>query len=128
MSSDAQKSDESLHTLDAVGNKRTKAEAEKHDVAIELEEVIDPKTKQAQHTMQAKVYSPFKTYYEGETFSVSAENKTGPFDILPGHHNFITLLQPCTLVLRKHNGDENIQISGGIMHVKADELTVFLDI
>lgn len=79
--------------------------------------------------MAVKVHSPFREYYDGEAFSVSAENATGPFDILPKHHNFISLLLPCDLTIRTvTKGEQKIRISGGIMHVKADELIVFLDV
>jgi F0F1-type ATP synthase epsilon subunit len=62
--------------------------------------------------------------------SISGENATGPFDILPHHHNFISLLRPCELTVRRPNGgaEQRIKISGGIMHVKADRIIVFLDI
>lgn len=80
-------------------------------------------------SMHVKVYSPFKDYYDGEAFSISAENATGPFDILPKHHNFISLLQPCDVTIRTTGHDERvIRISGGLMHVKADQVIVFLDI
>ncbi|HET7060059.1 MAG TPA: F0F1 ATP synthase subunit epsilon [Candidatus Saccharimonadales bacterium] len=76
-----------------------------------------------------KVYSPFRDYYDGQASSVSAENDTGPFDILPKHHNFISLLRPCDLIIRTvREGDKKIIISGGIMHVKADRVIVFLDV
>jgi F0F1-type ATP synthase epsilon subunit len=79
--------------------------------------------------MSVKVYSPFKVYFEGLAISASAESKTGPFDILPKHHNFITLLEPCDLTIRvEGQDDEVIPIGGGIMHVKADQVTVFLDV
>lgn len=80
-------------------------------------------------SMSVKVYSPFRDYYDGRAFSVSAENDTGPFDILPKHHNFISLLQPCDLIVRTiREGEQKIIISGGIMHVKADQVIVFLDV
>lgn len=80
-------------------------------------------------SMHVKVYSPFRDYYDGRAFSVSAENDTGPFDILPKHHNFISLLRQCDLVIRTvGHGEQKIIISGGIMHVKADEIIVFLDV
>jgi len=85
--------------------------------------------KSGQLTMEVKVYSPFRDYYDGLAFSVSAENTTGPFDILPQHHNFISLLSPCEIVLRSEKqGEQRIRISGGIMHVKADKVIVFLDV
>lgn len=78
--------------------------------------------------MSVKVYSPYKVYYDGDARSISAESLTGPFDILAKHHNFITLLVPCDLVVRSQQGDETIAIGGGIMHVKADDVVVFLDV
>jgi hypothetical protein len=80
-------------------------------------------------SMNVTVHSPFRDYYNGRAFSISAVNATGPFDILPKHHNFISLLEPCDLVIRTvKKGDQKITISGGIMHVKADEIIVFLDV
>jgi len=79
-------------------------------------------------TMHLKVYSPYKVYFDGDAESVSAESATGPFDILPRHHNFITLLEPCDVIVRTARGDQTIRIAGGMMHVKADDVVVFLDI
>lgn len=81
-------------------------------------------------TMHIKVYSPFKTYFDEDGYSISGSNRTGPFDILPRHHNFLTLLGACELVIRPVRGqqEQKIRISGGLMHVKADRVTVFLDI
>lgn len=84
-----------------------------------------------QPIMQVKVYSPFKTYFDEPSYSISAINATGPFDILPKHHNFMTLLVPGILTVRPIEGqvrEQKIRISGGLMHVKADKVTVFLDI
>jgi F0F1-type ATP synthase epsilon subunit len=81
-------------------------------------------------TMHVKVYSPSRTYFDEMASSISGENATGPFDILPHHHNFISLLRPCELTVRRLNNgaEQRIKISGGIMHVKADRVIVFLDI
>ena len=81
--------------------------------------------------MHIKVYSPFKVYFDEDGYSISGENATGPFDILPHHHNFLSLLGACELVIRPVNAPPNeqrIRISGGLMHVKADRVTVFLDV
>jgi F-type H+-transporting ATPase subunit epsilon len=82
-----------------------------------------------QPIMHVKIYSPFKVYFDETALSISAENETGPFDVLPRHHNFITLLKACELVVRQvHGADQRIRISGGIMHVKADQVIIFLDV
>lgn len=78
--------------------------------------------------MHVKIHSPFKVYFDGEATSISAVNETGPFDILPQHHNFMTLLTPCNVNIRTDKGEENINIARGVMHVKKNEVTVFLDV
>ncbi len=78
--------------------------------------------------LHMKVYSPFKVYFDDEADSVSAENDTGPFDVLPKHHRFLTLLNPCDIVIRVKEKEQKIRITRGIMHVREDKVTVFLDV
>lgn len=82
----------------------------------------------ARPMLRLKVYSPFKTYFEDNVFSVTAVNATGPFDVLPKHHNFMTLLNPCEVVLQTERGEGRIRIARGIMHVKANRAVIFLDV
>jgi F0F1-type ATP synthase epsilon subunit len=80
-------------------------------------------------TLYVKVHSPFVVYFDGEATSVSAVNRTGTFDILPQHHKFLTLLSRSDLVVRLPDGTaQNIPINGGMMHVKEDQVIVFLNI
>lgn len=78
--------------------------------------------------LNIKVYSPYKSYFDEEAYSVSALNGTGPFDVLPHHHNFISLLEPCELNIESLRGPVPIKISGGIMHVRKDQVVIFLDV
>jgi F0F1-type ATP synthase epsilon subunit len=79
-------------------------------------------------TMSIKVYAPFKVYYEGEGYSITAVNETGPFDILPHHHNFLCMLVPCELIIKTETETKTIKISRALMHVKAEKVTVFVDV
>jgi len=78
--------------------------------------------------MRVKVYSPYQVYFNDEAASISAVNDTGPFDILPQHHKFLTLLSACELQIAAIRGEEKIKISRGIMYVKEDYVRVFLDV
>ncbi len=102
------------------------------DEAKSTEEVKDTKVEDKpinkSGLMSVKAYSPFKTYFEGEASSVSAASATGEFDVLGQHHNFITLLVPCDVIIRTPKGEEVIAIGGGIMHVKKDQVVIFLDV
>ena len=79
-------------------------------------------------TIDIKVYAPFKLYYEGPGYSISAVNETGPFDVLPRHHNFLCMLIPCTLAIETPEGRKTIKISRALMHVKANRVVVFVDV
>lgn len=81
-----------------------------------------------QPVMSVKVYAPFQVYYEGEALSITAENETGPFDILPKHHNFLCMLVPCELIIRTPFDEQKVKISRALMHVKAEKVTVFVDV
>lgn len=89
---------------------------------------VDVAQKVSGKSMHVKVYAPFKTYFDGIANSISAVNATGPFDILPKHHNFMTLLSEGDIVVRSDSGEERVSITRGIMHVKADDVVVFLDV
>lgn len=78
--------------------------------------------------MHVKVYAPFKVYYDDLAESITAENDTGQFDILPRHHHFMTLINACDIVVRNGDKEEKVSVQKGIMHVKADEVIVFLDV
>lgn len=79
-------------------------------------------------TMAVKVYAPFKVYFEGDAYSISAVNDTGPFDILPRHHNFLCMLVPCVLKVRSAEGVKEVKIHRALMHVKSDSVVVFMDV
>ena len=81
-----------------------------------------------QGQMHIKVYAPFKVYFDDIASSITAVNDTGPFDVLVSHHNFMTLLNPGDIIIRTTRGEETIKINRGIMHVKKDEVIVFLDV
>ncbi len=79
--------------------------------------------------MAVKVYAPFQVYFEGNAYSVSAANATGPFDILPHHRNFLCMLVPCSLVITPVEGPtKTIKIHRALMHVRADKVVVFMDV
>lgn len=80
-------------------------------------------------TMHVKIYAPFKIYYDDQSTSVTALNGVGPFDVLPNHHSFISLLEPGEIIVRNEGKpDFKMNINRGIIHVKADEVKVFLDV
>ena len=75
-----------------------------------------------------KIFSPYQTYYEGDAVSLSAANRTGPFDVLAGHINFFSLLTGGTVVLNTGFQRLEFQIGRGIIRVNHDAVTLFADV
>lgn len=85
-------------------------------------------SKSNQKRFKVKIFSPFQTYYQGEAISLSAANNTGPFDVLPGHINFFSLLSSGTVVLNTGFQVLEFQIARGVLRVNHDEVTLFADV
>lgn len=85
------------------------------------------KVKEIPH-FKVKIFSPYQTYYEGEATSLSAVNRTGPFDILPGHINFFSLLTGGQVILNTGFQLLEFQVARGILRVSGDQVTLFADV
>ena len=71
--------------------------------------------------------SPFHIYYEGPATVVSAANKVGPFDILPGHADFFSLLIPGEVNIETDGDPVSFDISDGIAAVRDNEVMLFVN-
>ena len=72
--------------------------------------------------------APFKLYYEGEADVVSAINLVGQFDILPGHADFFSILEPGEIIIDDGTKPSNIMVNNGIITVKQNEVLLFVNI
>lgn len=73
--------------------------------------------------------SPFNVYYEGPAQSLSAINRVGPFDILPGHADFFSVLNAGEIVIEIKPGTDPVSfiINNGIITVRDNEVLLFVD-
>ena len=69
------------------------------------------------------------TLFEGQGISLSSVNDTGPFDILPYHENFISLIQE-RVTITKGDGKQIVfpVTSKGIIRVGSNKATIFLGV
>lgn len=72
--------------------------------------------------------APFEVYYEGVARLVSAANRVGKFDILPGHADFFSVMTPGEVVIETEAEPVSINISNGIIGVRDDNVLLFLNI
>jgi len=78
--------------------------------------------------LRARVLSPTQTLYDGPALSVSATNRVGPFDILANHANFFSLLTEGNIVVNTGFQTYTFPIQHGIVKVKNNIVTLFIDI
>jgi F0F1-type ATP synthase epsilon subunit len=71
--------------------------------------------------------APFHVYYEGPADSVSALNKVGKFDILPGHADFFSMLDPGEVVIGTPTDQVVLTIHNGIITVRDNEVMLFVN-
>lgn len=72
--------------------------------------------------------APFTVYYEGEADAVSASNPVGPFDVLPGHADFFSVLEPGQVII--DTGDDKpitFDINAGIITARSNEVHLFVN-
>ena len=81
-----------------------------------------------QGTLNVIARAPFTVYYEGEATAVSAMNQVGPFDVLPGHADFFSVLEPGQVVVEIPNGDPvSFDINAGIITARNNEVHLFVN-
>lgn len=81
----------------------------------------DPKFK-------VKVFSPYQTFYQGSALSISAQNATGPFDVLYNHGNFFTMISPGIVKVDTGYDTVEIEVARGIMRVADNNVTLFANV
>lgn len=78
--------------------------------------------------LQVVARSPFELYFEGDAIALSATNRVGDFDILPGHADFFSMLEPGNIEIR--TGDKEpiiIEATNGILTVRNNEVLLFVN-
>lgn len=67
--------------------------------------------------------------FEGKARSISSINETGPFDILPFHENFISLIHKHILIVKESGEHIELPIkSRGILRVGSNNATILLGV
>lgn len=79
----------------------------------------------AQITVIAR--APFHVYYDGPAYALSAANRVGNFDILPGHADFFSMLTPCTVVIDTDKEQVTFEAHNGMITVRDNNVMLFVN-
>ena len=80
-------------------------------------------------TFHVDIVSAEQSIFSGEAEMVIAPGEAGELGILPEHAPLLTRIKPGTVRIQNNNGaaEEVIYVSGGMMEVQPDRVTVLAD-
>lgn len=66
--------------------------------------------------------------FQGEAEAVSSFNETGPFDVLPLHANFISLIRNSITLIIPNSAPKEIALNSGVLKVRENKVEVYVGI
>jgi F0F1-type ATP synthase epsilon subunit len=75
--------------------------------------------------LHIKIQSPEGLVWEGQGASISSENLLGPFDILPQHARFITIIQEKEIRIQEDKEVRRFSFPRALMFVQNDEVAIY---
>lgn len=78
-------------------------------------------------TIHVDIVSAEQEIFSGEAEMVIAPGEAGELGIMPEHMPMLTRVKPGTLRIQKGGEEEIIYVSGGMMEVQPDRVTVLAD-
>lgn len=87
-----------------------------------------PQNNHAKPFLTVTIKNPERTEFEGQAAAVSSSNDSGPFDILPFHANFITLIKEVIVIHQLDGKEVKIPLQQGIMKIYEDKVHVLIGI
>lgn len=79
--------------------------------------------------LRVEVRDPDKLVFSGNAVAISSRNSVGPFDVLPQHENFISIINGKIIIyLDKKHTKQEIQNETAIMKAKSNTVKIFLGV
>ena len=75
-----------------------------------------------------KIVSPERVAFEGEVESVTVPGSSGQFEILANHAPIISSLEKGEVIYVTKTGQENLNILGGFVLVKKNEVSLCVEV
>lgn len=79
-------------------------------------------------TLRTRVITPEGVLFDGQTIAVSGRNDTGPFSILPGHANFISITYETLILHTGRRAAQEITIQRGVLFCRENQVDVYVGI
>ena len=74
------------------------------------------------------IYTPEGTLWSGDAESVSSVNSEGPFDILPDHANFLTLIARAPISIVAQDGMKEFSLERAVLYISGNVVSVYASV
>ncbi|MBE2240622.1 MAG: F0F1 ATP synthase subunit epsilon [Caldilineaceae bacterium] len=78
--------------------------------------------------IKVDIVTPEKMLYSGEVEMVTLPGANGQMGILRGHAPLLSTLDIGEIVLHRRDGNDYIAVSGGVVEVRPDKVTILADV
>jgi len=75
--------------------------------------------------LTVEIASPENQIWEGSAVSVSSVNSAGPFDILPLHANFITIIENKPIKINTGTGIKEFSFPNAIIYSSKNRVVIY---
>ncbi len=79
-------------------------------------------------TFDVIINSPNELIWKGTANSISSKNSDGPFDILPEHANFITIIQNEPITAISEGKEHSFKYESAVLSVYNGAVTIYTEI
>lgn len=79
-----------------------------------------------EQSLTISIKSPDGIFFEGQAQAITSTNVHGPFDILPFHANFISIIKKQITIHQKNNQIKEIPITSAVLKVTGNKVDIFL--
>jgi F0F1-type ATP synthase epsilon subunit len=80
-----------------------------------------------QETFTLIIRTRQEVIYDGNVQAISSVNGKGPFDVLPHHAFFISLIERYLIVHEQKGKDRRFNIDTGVLHVEEGKVHIYLE-
>ena len=78
--------------------------------------------------LHVRINSPEKIIWEADAAWVSSKNEQGPFDILPFHANFVTILENSLIRINTGTEIKEFTFPHSVVYVHANKVYIYTNI
>jgi len=82
----------------------------------------------SEELLSVQIMNPNEVLWEGEARSVSSKNNYGPFDLLPEHANFVTLVKKDPIIVRGVDEEKTFTFDSAVIHIHDNKVLIFAQI